>query len=333
MIVLQKQGHYIQDWRLVFNSGCQQKLIEHLKNKQKDTWTNIAKRVGVSEYTLRISWRLEKNTLPLAHAKKIANLSSQNWDDVMDSVLVVFEKNWGQKQRKKGVGLKKIFIPSIENPKLAEFLGILLSDGYVSKYFVEICGDARFDQHYLTQYVPKLVLDLFGLNGTLRTQENTLRLRFCSKKMSEWIVETFGLPYGKKIYCVSRIPKAFFADAIKLSACIRGCVDTDGGIYRFHDRAGVAFFNENKMFLEDVAFGLRQLGFSPYFTKGKEVWLLKKRDVLLYLSQIGTSNLKNVIRVLEWKRNGIFPLLAEVLQLLNKGINVELPYIETGPVV
>lgn len=330
---MRKQGHYIQDSRLVFNPGYQQKLIEYLKNKQNDSWVNIAKRLGVSDYTLRISWKLEKSTLPLAYAKKIANLSTKNWDEVVGNVLRVLEKNWGQKQKKIGIGLKRISIPPMENPKLAEFLGMLLGDGYVSKYFVELCGDARFDRHYLTQYVPELVLDLFGINGTLRTQGNTLRLRYYSKKMSEWIVETFGLTYGKKIYSVSRIPRAFFVDANKLSACVRGCIDTDGGIYKFHNRAGIAFFNENKMLLEDVASGLEQLGFSPYFTKGNEVWLLKKRDVLLYLSRIGTSNLKNVIRVLEWKRSGKFPILAEVSKLINKGINVKLPYIDIGPVV
>jgi len=40
-----------------------------------------------------------------------------------------------------------------------------------------------------------------------------------------------------------------------------------------------------------------------------------------------------VIRVIEWKRSGRFPILAEVSKLINKGINVKLPYIDTGPVV
>ena len=178
-----------------------------------------------------------------------------------------------------------------------------------------------------------LVFSLFGLEGTIRTQQNTTRIRFCSKRASEWISETFGLAYGRKIDFRSRIPKAFFADPAKLSACIRGCIDTDGGIYRFHDRVGIAFFNGNKMLLEDVASGLKRLGFSPYFTKGKEVWLLKKRDVLLYLAKIGTSNMKNVVRILEWQQSGRFPTFSEVAELVRKGINVKLPYMMRGPVV
>lgn len=57
----------------------------------------------------------------------------------------------------------------------------------------------------------------------------------------------------------------------QLAACVRGCVDTDGGIYRFHDRLAVAFFNKNKMLLKDVADGFKQLGFHPSYTKGEEV--------------------------------------------------------------
>ncbi len=258
-------------------------------------------------------------------------MSSTNWDDVVDNVVTVLERNWGQKHGKRGIGLKKISVPTAGDPKLAEFFGMLLGDGYLSEYFVEICGNAKFDQNYLTQYVPKLVFDLFRLSGALRIQDNTMRLRFYSKRMSKWIAETFGLSYGKKIYSLSRIPNAFFTDAVIPSACIRGCIDTDGGIYRFHDRVGIAFFNENKLLLEDVARGLEKLGFSPYFTKGKEVWLLKKRDVLLYLSQIGTSNFKNVVRVLEWQRSGRFPLLSEVSEFIRKDINVNLPYVMMGP--
>lgn len=304
-----------------------------MKSEQKASWANIAKEIGISEHTLRVDWRDERSTLPLIYSKKIVSMSSTNWDDVMNSVVEILPKNWGQRRRKKGIGLKKMSIPSVNNPKLAEFLGILLGDGYLSKYVVEICGDARFEQHYLMQYVPKLVFDLFGLIGSIRTQQNVVRLRFCSKMMSGWIAKTFGLSYGKKIDVFARIPKMFLADASKLSACIRGCIDTDGGIYRFHNRIGVAFFNKNRMLLEDVAYGLKQFGFNPYFTKGKEVWLLKKRDVLLYLSQIGTSNMKNIVRILEWQNKGRFPTLSEVSESMCKNINVELPYTITGPVV
>ena len=318
---------------MVFKPGYQRELIECLKSEQKASWVNLAEEIGISEHTLRVDWRGEKSTLPLAYVKKIVSMLYVNWNDVMNNVAEMLPKNWGQKQGKRGIGLKKISIPLINDPRLAEFLGILLGDGYLTEYIVEICGDAKFDRHYLAQYVQKLVFDLFGLIGSIRTQHNVVRLRFCSKMMSGWIAKTFGLSYGKKIDFLTRIPKMFLADASKLSACIRGCVDTDGGIYRFHNRAGVAFFNKNRMLLEDVAYGLKQFGFSPYFTKGKEVWLLKKRDVLLYLSQIGTSNMKNVVRILEWQNKGRFPPLSEVSGSICKNINVELPYTISGPVV
>ncbi len=207
---------------MVFKPCYQRELIECLKSGQNASWVNLAEEIGISEHTLRVDWRGEKSTLPLAYAKKIASMSCVNWNDVMSNVVGMLPKNWGQKHGKRGIGLKRISIPLVNDPRLAEFLGILLGDGYLSKYVIEICGDAKFDRHYLTQYVSKLVSDLFGLSGGIRIQQNTMRLRFCSKRMSEWIAKTFGLYYEKKIDSLTRFPKLFFADTFRLSACIRG---------------------------------------------------------------------------------------------------------------
>jgi len=323
-------GHYIKDRRLVCRLGYQRELIESIKRELKMSWADLAERMGVSEHTLRVDWRRERSTLPLGYAKKIAKILSLNLDDVMSNVVKILPSNWGQKLHHNG---KKIRAPSLDDPEIAEFIGALLGDGHLTKYTVELCGDSRLDKHYLVNYIPKLVSNLFLLDGAIRVQQNTLRVKFQSREMSKWIVENFNFSYGKKVDLLNRIPKIFFKNVFQLAACIRGCVDTDGGIYRFYDRLAVAFFNKNKMLLKDVADGFKQLGFHPSFTKGEEVWILRRNDVLSYLSLVGTSNMKNAIRVNEWRNKGRFPSFSEVFELINKGINVELPYILDGPVV
>jgi cyanate lyase len=83
---------------LVFSPGYQQRLVECLKKKNV-SWANIAENIGISEYTLRVSWRHGKSTLPLSYARKIASASSTNWDDVINNVMIVPEKI-GAKNRK-----------------------------------------------------------------------------------------------------------------------------------------------------------------------------------------------------------------------------------------
>jgi hypothetical protein len=199
-------GHYIKDRRLVCRLEYQRELIESLERELKMSWIDIAERIGVSEYTLRIDWRYERSTLPLGYAKKIIKILSLNLDDVMDNVVKILPKNWGQKLHNNG---KKIRTPSLDSQEIAEFIGALLGDGHLTNYTVELCGDSRLDKHYLVNYIPKLVFNLFLLDGTIRVQQNTLRVKFQSREMSKSIVENFNFSYGKKVDLLNRIPKIF----------------------------------------------------------------------------------------------------------------------------
>lgn len=288
----------------------------------------------LSEYTLRVDWGHERSTLPLGHARKLSRIASVDLNDLMSNVTMILPRNWGQKRASaKKANNKKINIPPLDDPRLAEFVGAFLGDGHLSKYAIEFSGNARLDRHCFTYFMPKLVFDLLELKGTIRVQQNTVRLAFYSKGLSKWFTRTFGFRHDRKVDYLTRIPEMFFDDVPQLSGCIRGCIDTDGGIYKYYDHLSVAFFNENRMLLNDVARGFRQLGFSPSFTKGKEVWILGRKDALAYLSRVGTSNMKNVFRLLEWQKRRRFPRFSEIEVVLDKGINMELPYLIDGPVV
>jgi len=320
---------------LVFEPGYQRRLVELAKHKLKEGWKEVAGKLGVSEYTLRVDWRHERSTLPLKHAMELAKIASVDPNDLMSNITMTLPKNWGQKRAsaKKANNLKKINTPSLDDPRLTEFVGAFLGDGHLSKYAIEFSGNAKLDRNYLTYFIPKLASDLFDMRGTIRVQRNTARLIFYSKRLSEWFTQTFGFRPGRKVDSRARIPERFFSGVSQLSGCVRGCIDTDGGIHKYYDHLVVAFFNENRMLLDDVARGFNQLGFTPSFTKGREVWILGRKDALSYMSEVGTSNVKNVFRIIEWQKRGRFPRFSEIGNTLDKEINVELPYTINGPVV
>ena len=60
---------------------------------------------------------------------------------------------------------KKINIPEV-NEKLAEFIGVYLGDGTMTKYLLRISGDYRYDLHYF-YYLNNLIKDLFGISGSI----------------------------------------------------------------------------------------------------------------------------------------------------------------------
>ena len=64
-----------------------------------------------------------------------------------------------------GHNVKKIKIPELDE-RLAEFIGVYLGDGTLTKYFIRISGDYRYDIPYFN-YLKDLIYKLFGVNATI----------------------------------------------------------------------------------------------------------------------------------------------------------------------
>lgn len=124
-------------------------------------------------------------------------------------------------------------IPKKVTPRVAEFLGIMLGDGCAQAKSNQItisCGD--IDMPYITKYIPKLVLELFSKKVSFRkVAQGSIDCCFASKEVCSYLYEKFNFQ-SPKIDC--EIPELFFKNKTLLRACIRGLIDTDGGIYKHH---------------------------------------------------------------------------------------------------
>lgn len=206
------QGSYISDYRLDFERGMQRAFIENVKRKTEKNWREIAEEIGISEHTLRHEWRKEKCTIPLSYAKKLSAKAKIDFKNVMDGVKNVLPKNWGQRlgaSKIKEKTTKEINIPAKENLKLAEFIGAFLGDGYLFEFGVEFTGEAKLEKNYLNHYLRNIISSLFEIGSTTRIQQNVLRLRCYSKKLSKWLIREFDFELKKKVRSKPRFEKRF----------------------------------------------------------------------------------------------------------------------------
>lgn len=75
-----------------------------------------------------------------------------------------------------------------------------------------------------------------------------------------------------------KIPNTFFARDDLLKACVRGLVDTEGGIYRHHEHlAEISFWNRNESLKKEVFEAFKMLDLSPNL--GKKCVNIRKNNV------------------------------------------------------
>jgi len=186
--------------------------------------------------------------------------------------------------------IKEVKLPGMDS-KLAEFIGICLGDGTLTKYFLRISFDSRYEMPYL-DYISNLCLNLFSIKSTLRKERgrNLIYIELRSVKICKFLHETYGLPYGNKIKNKSKIPEVIMKNVNLYCSCLRGLVDTDGSIRNY-----VNFWSNNPIMIKQVKELNQKL---KIFTVSNEkfvstgVW----NNVIRYFKIVGSSNVKHIIR-------------------------------------
>jgi len=123
------------------------------------------------------------------------------------------------------------------NSELCELVGAFIGDGYLSKYgkngiVVGLTGNAILDEEYLKIHLVSIVKRHFPSakpSFSYRKDENTLQVRFYSKKLAQFLLSLGFMP-GIKTRTV-KIPSIIEQDKQLLYATIRGIFDTDGCLF------------------------------------------------------------------------------------------------------
>lgn len=310
--------------RVKFRLGEQKRFLLLLKQKEKLNTSQLSIKLGVSIGSIK-HYLSESLLLPISLVKKICGLLEVSFEDLDISIISpnwgqikggkkamkLLEKkyaakliNWRRRGRRKGCigkNLKEIRLPKLDE-SLAEFIGIYLGDGTLDTYTLKISGDARYDLRYF-EYIASSVKKLFNLESKIVVEKNrphVLLLIIRSKNLCSFLKDKYHLNFGNKIKNKTKIPEVILRSKKLSLACLRGLVDTDGCISRRGvdgSQFCVQFFNSNKVLLDQVKEIGYKYNFFSYFTGG-ETGTNNWNNIQNYFQEVGSSNLKHIVRFL-----------------------------------
>lgn len=196
----------------------------------------------------------------------------------------------------------------IRKPKrseeLAEFIGIMMGDGGLSRYQV-IVSLHQIDDADFSRYVSRQFEKLFGVVPSVYDREDAhLRSIVVSRVELVRYLHSLGLPMGNKIRQQFDIPSWIKKEERFMIACIRGLVDTDGCIFTHryevkHKRYSykkLSFTTASRPLLSTVHTALKALGMNPRIGSRKDVRLDSRTDMERYFIRIGSNNPKHLRR-------------------------------------
>lgn len=297
--------------KIRLKKGKQKELIFLAKNNL--TWKSLAEKIDISQEYLCNDLKNERILISDKNYKELCSLAKTNFDKY---ILEMLNDNWGKsKGGKLSTGnIKNISIPA-RNKEFAEFYGIMLGDGNLTKlqgyklgtYMIRIAGDSRYDYEYLTGFVKSLIEKLFKIKAKIGkfSGQNAIFVQAHSKKIADFL-EGEGFKSRNKIKNKLSIPSWIKENYLFLKYCLRGLIDTDGSIFIMSNKdlnlLRISFTNYNKKLLNDVKTGFEKLGFKPSkIISNKQIFLSSKSDIEKYLKEIGFSNLKHLRRLNNFK--------------------------------
>ena len=186
---------------------------------------------------------------------------------------------------------------------LAEFIGIMMGDGGISRYQTTITLHHTDDLEYST-FVVRLIKNLFKVAPNIyhSSKDSVNDIAVSRKELSLYLHE-LGLPIGNKVKQQFDIPKWIKKNKKLAVACLRGLVDTDGCIFTHRYRVkGVwyiykklSFTSASKPLRESVHALLQKLNFHSRITN-HDVRLDRVEDMKRYFSIINSHNPKHLKR-------------------------------------
>ncbi len=184
-----------------------------------------------------------------------------------------------------GFKIKKTIICPYFSESLAEFIGILLGDGTINDYQVRIFVDSRKDMEY-ARFIQGLTKELFDLYASFNYErKNTLRAHHVT------------------------VPAWIWSNIEYMKACLRGLMDTDGGVY-FHSHVtkGIAykhialcFTSHALLLLTSVHRIVSEMGINSKIDFKRRVGVYRRSEIDKYMQSIGSHNSRLIERYQSYK--------------------------------
>lgn len=194
---------------------------------------------------------------------------------------------------------KEVRIPR-PSAQLAEFVGIMIGDGGINNNWqANITLNSVADAEYIP-FVVSLCEQLFRTIPAVRKRKtrNAVIVSLASTTIVDFLVE-LGLPRGNKLKQGLCIPSWILQKKAYRIVCVRGLMDTDGGLYihkhtisqKVYRNIGLCFTSYSPKLIGQVATIFEEFGIMPHISgTGRNIYLYSERDVSKYLDIFGTSN-------------------------------------------
>lgn len=327
--------------RIKLPTERQRRLMESILGKMSTK--EVAELCGLSERTIR-DWRRAKLTMDFNAVKKMCaktktkipkdiKLEDDYWYTEKGSSLgaqAVLRKyghiggdpeyrkkkrrEWWEKEgkyRKNTIFSAKSIKKQRFSSRLAEFTGIVLGDGGITKSQVSFTFHSKDDKEY-SNFVIDLTKNLFDVYVGVHYAKyaNVVICSISRKELVRFCTEKLDLKQGNKIKQQVDIPDWIKNNKEYSIACVRGLVDTDGCIFTHRYRVGgkryeykkIAFTSHSSPLLCSVYNILVDNNLNPRFAKkvnkGKmaDVRIDSIKDMQNYFKIFGSHNPKHLMR-------------------------------------
>ncbi|HRN96060.1 MAG TPA: LAGLIDADG family homing endonuclease [Candidatus Levybacteria bacterium] len=205
--------------------------------------------------------------------------------------------------RKNGIipNVKNYTLPVNFTEDLAEFVGIMLGDGGITPNQCSITLNSLADIEYVT-FISNLTQKLFGEKPKMYYKKdcNAIVLYYNGTSLISYLTQ-IGLKIGHKVRQQVDVPDWVNIYPLYRNACLRGLMDTDGGVFlhkytvngRKYIYRKISFSNRSLPLLSFVFNTLIEIGLTPKLVdkvENKKVWLYNNDEVKQYLQIVGTHN-------------------------------------------
>jgi len=319
--------------RLKFISGQQNKFLNEVSSRSRLSTKALSRIANVHPRSFR-DWKKEKLTMTVFSAEKFETLFGVRlpedkkimilrWQQAKENAsrtggLALFKKHGSpatlEGRRKGGIKaianlrrsgftpyVKKYSLPIGFSEKLAEYVGIMLGDGCITPGQFNITLNSIADSEYV-YFVSQLEKNLFGEEpkSYKRKDSKALVLYYNSRFIIRYLL-SIGLKIGNKVRQQVDVPNWIKSHPLYKIACVRGLMDTDGGVFLHRYKVNgkdyfykkICFSNKSIPLLIFIKAALEELGLNPKVINNvanKQVWLYNNTKVKEYLEKVGTSN-------------------------------------------
>ncbi len=186
-----------------------------------------------------------------------------------------------------------LIIPKNYSVDLAEFFGIMLGDGSLSKFQVMVTLGNKEKEYVL--YVQKKMRTIFKTKVAISVREKGYHdVYIGSVELSKWLQKE-GLVFNKVKSQVSA-PDWIYKNDEYCKAFLRGFFDTDGSVYSLKYGIQISLTNKSLPLLKSLQKMLSRLEYNVSEISSSKVYLTNKEDVYRFFKEIKPKNRKHIIR-------------------------------------